>query len=94
MNLNQTTAQVEPSRIGQASSAPTPDNLATVLNQSLDGIADSLRYANQMIEHVGSPIADEKQAGCPQVGVMGRAFDLRSQIQRLNLKLEQLAALL
>ena len=93
MNLNQPTAQVE--RLSGSVPTPMPkDTLSVVLGQSHDAIRDELRYVDSMIQHVGAGVTEEGQntPACP--GALGAAMDLRSQIHRLNGKLEQLAALL
>ena len=80
-----TSAQIPPT--------PVHESLNQILEQTLTQVEASLKYADQMISHVGSALAEDSNA--PQVpGVLGKAFDLRTRIQRLNGKLEQLAALL
>lgn len=72
---------------------PIQESLNSILEQTLTQIEISLKHADQMISHVGSALSED--SGTPQVpGVMGKAFDLRTRVQRLNGKLEQLAALL
>lgn len=92
MNLNQPTAVTT-----QCSNVPSPmpkDTLSVVLGQSHDAISESIRYADQMIQHVGGGMKDEAAQPTAGPGALGHAMNLRSQIHRLNAKLEQLAALL
>lgn len=72
---------------------PTQENLQGILEQTLTEVCTSLKYADQLISHVGSAISEDQ--GQPQMpGVIGKAFEVRSKLRLLNLRLEQLAQLL
>ena len=82
-----------PSASAQFQPTPVQESLNQILEQTLSQVEASLKYADQMISHVGSALSEDSNT--PQVpGVLGKAFDLRTRVQRLNGKLEQLAALL
>ena len=92
MNLNQPSVSCE----RMVGSAPTPvqESLSTVLDHSLEAIGVSLKNAEAMLQHVGAPTNDEKMGQAQIPGALGKSFELRTCIHRLNAKLEQLAALL
>lgn len=95
--MNLQSATVENSRpsaiLSGPPTAPAQENLNEVLQHAQKGVEQSLEYVTQMLNHLGVPQKDE-QGQPAQIGVMGRAFDLRSRVSLLNARLEQLAALL
>ena len=92
MNLNQGQSQTMPSVL---SGAPTPaqEPVAVVLEHALKQSDVALNHIEAILQHVGgAPTAQADEPCTP--GVMGKAFALRTQLQKINGKLESLVALL
>lgn len=88
MNLNQ-------SVVGNSIPAqvPTQEPVAVVLEHAMKQAEIALNHIDTIVNHVGGPMSTQSDE--PSVpGVMGKAFALRTQLQKINGKLESLAALL
>ena len=78
---------------GTAMPTPAQENLNVVLDHAMANLDTSLKYVSMMISHIGGPQESEKDE--PAIpGVLGKSFALRSQAQKLTMRLEQLGKLL
>ena len=102
MDLDRKTAHCMPDDIavstprllsGSSVGTPAQENLNMVLDHAMANADTSLKYVGMMIAHVGGPLElDKDEPAAP--GVLGKSFALRSQLQKLTLRLEQLGRML
>ena len=96
MKLDGNTAPCPSSPIPVLSGTPggsPQENLNNVLDHAMANAEISLRHVTQMIVHVGIPMEDDRDDPV-MPGVLGKSFALRTQLQKLNQRLEALAGLL
>lgn len=91
MNLNQPTALA--TFAGTQSTPPLQEPVAVVLEHAMKQAEVALNHLETILQHVGGPATAQADEPCTP-GVMGKAFALRTQLQKINGKLESLAALL
>ena len=73
--------------------SPVQENLNLVLDHAMANVETSLKFVGMMIAHIGGPLEPDKDEPA-MPGVLGKSFALRSQLQKLNMRLEQLGRLL
>ena len=78
---------------GPTQASPAQENLNAVLDHCLNNVESSLKLVAMMTAHVSGPQEIEKDEPA-MPGVLGKAFAIRSALQRLNLRLESLGRLL
>ena len=78
---------------GPTQASPAQENLNAVLDHCLNNVETSLKFVAMMMAHVGGAQEPEKDEPATP-GVLGKAFAIRSALQRLNLRLESLGRLL
>ena len=88
MNLSQPTVGMS-----TPSMQPPQEPVAVVLEHALKQSEVALSHLDTILQHVGGPATAQADEPCTP-GVMGKAFALRTQLQKINGKLESLAALL
>ena len=92
-SINTLVATGTVSTVGVIGNAPQQENLNVVLDHAMANVDTSLKYVSMMISHIGGPLEPEKDEPASP-GVLGKSFALRSQLQQLNMRLEQLGRLL